>query len=61
MKVDERGWTELMDNLMAAFIEAKEIRRRAENRLAETGEEPIRATAGLLGFESPAPPAPLTP
>lgn len=61
VKLDERGWREMMECLTAAFAEADEIRRLAETRLAQTDEEPIPATVGFLGFESPATPTPLTP
>lgn len=61
IELDERGWKEMMLSLMAAFSKADAIRRRAAIRLAESGEEPIPATVGFLGFESPATPAPLTP
>lgn len=61
LNLDTRGWREMMVNLTRAFVEAQAIGRAAAIRLAASGEEPIPATVGLLGFESPPRPAPLTP
>jgi hypothetical protein len=58
MALDEQGWQEMVA-LMAGCLEgAMQIRREAEARLARNGEEPVWATFGMLGFESPPQPAP---
>lgn len=54
LHLDEHGWSELTSLLDQTFDAAEMIRREAEARLAESGEEPLHATYGLLGFESPA-------
>lgn len=60
LQVDRRGWDELMEVLETARSRAAEVEHSAAKRLAEGGEEPIRATFALMGFESPTePPAPL--
>lgn len=56
MEVDERGLGELMSTLEATYYRAEEIRVDARDRLAESGDEVIPVTVGILGFESPPPP-----
>jgi hypothetical protein len=56
MKLDERGWKELVTALAATLGEVEQIRGDAEKRLAESGAEGIPSTCAILGFESP--PAP---
>lgn len=52
-RLDEIGWSELATTVEGAFDDVEEIRRGAEERLEESGEEGISATVGLLLFESP--------
>jgi hypothetical protein len=52
-KLDDRGWAEMTTTLAANFGELERIREESEARLAETEGEPIPATFGMLGFESP--------
>jgi DNA-binding transcriptional ArsR family regulator len=54
MKLDEQGWDEFTDILDEAFADVERVRREATDRLAATDREPIPATFGMLGFESPA-------
>jgi hypothetical protein len=53
MKLDEQGWSEMSTTLAAAFGEIEQIRGDAERRLAESGEDGIPSTCGILGFQSP--------
>jgi hypothetical protein len=53
MELDEQGWAEMTTNLAGAFAEAEAIRQASGKRLSDSGEEPISATVGILGFESP--------
>lgn len=55
MKVDERGWTELMSTLAGALGDVMQIRHDARDRLAASGEKVVPVTVGMLGFESPPP------
>ncbi len=57
LKLDERGWKEMMTSLAAVYTEIEQIRKDSEARLSEGTEEPIHTTFAALGFESPAPPA----
>ena len=54
LKLDEQGWKEMVTTLTAAFGEVEQIRNDAERRLADSGEQPITSTCGILGFPSPA-------
>lgn len=56
MKLDERGWKELVTALAATLGEVEQIRVDAERRLVESGAKAIPATCAILGFESPAAP-----
>jgi DNA-binding transcriptional ArsR family regulator len=49
--VDEQGWAELGAIFEQNTREAMEIMRRAQARLRESGEEPIRVGAATLLFE----------
>jgi len=53
MTLDEQGWEELTDLLKGTFERIGEINGDASERLSESGETSIEATAALLGFESP--------
>jgi hypothetical protein len=56
MQLDERGWAEMMTTLAGAFADTEAIRQSAAKRLEDSGQTPIPATVGILGF--PSPPAP---
>jgi DNA-binding transcriptional ArsR family regulator len=51
LKLDEEGWTELMQELKESLERIDSIRVRAEERLIETGERGFTAIAAALGFE----------
>jgi len=53
MDLDEEGWREISDVLQTAMHELLDAMGRSQDRLADSGERPIRATAGLLFFEMP--------
>lgn len=53
LDLDQKGWDELMGELSDVYDSIERVRRRAATRLKDSGEAPIRATYGLLGFESP--------
>jgi DNA-binding transcriptional ArsR family regulator len=51
--LDAQGWTESMEILANAYDELEQVEERAEERLAESGEQGLMATVALTGFESP--------
>lgn len=51
--LDGQAWDELIEGLDALFARALDLQVEAGLRMAESGEEPITATVGLAGFESP--------
>jgi hypothetical protein len=53
LKVDERGWKEMISSLETCWAELEEIHQTSSKRLEDSDEEPIPATLGLFGFESP--------
>lgn len=53
--LDLQGWDSVMDKLSRLMEEVGKEREAAANRLAESGEEAIPTTVGLLGFQSPTP------
>jgi AcrR family transcriptional regulator len=53
MDLDEAGWREISDILQSALGGMLDAIDRSQDRLATSGERPIRATAGLLLFEMP--------
>lgn len=57
MKVDEQGWSELMATLADTLGNVTQIRHEAQDRLAASGAPAVPVTVGMLGFESPPPPA----
>lgn len=61
IELDERGWEELTAALAACLGEVEQIRHDAGDRLAASGEPAIPVTVGMVGFESPPPPAPPRP
>lgn len=53
LRLDQQGWenvTAAIDTLFALILKEKD---RAEDRIAESGEQPIATTIGLAAFESP--------
>ena len=55
VRLDEEGWTRVMDKLGTLLEEVQVEGAAAETRLAESGEEPVFTTVSLAGFESPKP------
>jgi DNA-binding MarR family transcriptional regulator len=51
MKLDEQGWTELMEELGESLERIEAIALRADERLCETDEKGFPAIAAALGFE----------
>lgn len=56
--LDARGWIDFVARLASCFEDVEQIRVDAGLRLQESGETPIPATFGMLGFESPPRPSP---
>ena len=59
VELDEQGWNELISRVDSVFYWLLEEFDAAKQRIAESGEEPIPVTVGLLAFESP--PRPVKP
>lgn len=55
--LDEQGWEGLISRVDEVFHWLIEEFDAAKKRMAESGEEPIPVTVGLLAFESPEHPA----
>ena len=53
MEVDEQGWSELVAVLNGVLDTVTAIHHESKQRLAVSGERPIRTTWGQLHFESP--------
>lgn len=53
MLLDRQGWESVVGRINDLFESLFEELESAEARLAESGEEPILMTVGLLAFESP--------
>jgi hypothetical protein len=53
MQLDERGWNEVGTLLADAFADIGQILGESKDRLRESGEPGMTATASLLLFESP--------
>lgn len=51
--LDRQGWDAVIDRFGALLDHVLKEQEKAEERMAESGEEPILMTAGLLAFESP--------
>lgn len=51
LKLDEKGWVELMEELEASLERIEKIRMRAEERLIANDEKGFPAIAAALGFE----------
>jgi hypothetical protein len=57
-ELDQRGWDRTIEQVDALFQWFSQEQQDADARMAESGEEPIPMTVGLLAFESPKPTAP---
>jgi hypothetical protein len=51
--LDQEGWEKVMAALDDLFESLREEQAAAEKRAVESGEQRIRATVALAGFESP--------
>lgn len=58
MEVDEQGWSDMATLLNGVLDAVAQIHGESKERLAASGEKPIRTTWGQLHFESPPLPAP---
>ncbi|HSK50020.1 MAG TPA: helix-turn-helix domain-containing protein [Solirubrobacterales bacterium] len=54
LQLDEEGWKQAVAILVEAEEKLTEVTAEAVNRLAESDEKPIQASALLMGFEMPA-------
>ena len=57
LELDEQGWDEMISRVDSVFNWLLEEFDAAKQRIAESGEEPIPVTVGLLAFQSPSRPA----
>ena len=57
LKLDERGWREMVSLLMRTLTEAETIEDGSQERLGLSGEIGIEAVVALLGFERSESPA----
>jgi hypothetical protein len=53
LALDQQGWETMIERVDALFYSLFEEQELANARLAESGEEPIPMTVGLLAFASP--------
>ena len=53
LRLDQKGWENVIARVDAAFYFLFEEQQRANARMAESGEEPIPMTVALAAFESP--------
>lgn len=53
LALDQRGWDMMIERVDALFYSLFEEQDKANARMAESGEEPIPMTVGLLTFASP--------
>jgi hypothetical protein len=53
LELDEQGWTEFQAAMATCFATVAQVKVDARSRLSESEEQPIPATFGLVGFESP--------
>ncbi|HET6571297.1 MAG TPA: hypothetical protein VFG58_07405 [Solirubrobacterales bacterium] len=53
LELDRRGWDAVIARVDSLFYALAEEQEKARARMAESGEEPVWMTAGLLAFESP--------
>lgn len=52
LELDSQGWAAVISRFEAAFESLGEEQEAARARLAESGEQPVSMTVGLLAFES---------
>ncbi|HWA55354.1 MAG TPA: winged helix-turn-helix domain-containing protein [Solirubrobacterales bacterium] len=55
LDVDEQGWQEASELVQRAAGELLEIQARSMNRIAASGEAPLKASGSMLLFEVPQP------
>jgi len=55
MVVDQKGWDDASELLANTLDRLIEIQGEANNRIAESGEEPLHSRALILHFKSPGP------
>jgi predicted ArsR family transcriptional regulator len=55
MVVDQKGWEDAAELLANTLDRLIEIQGEANNRIAESGEEPLHSRALILHFKSPGP------
>jgi DNA-binding transcriptional ArsR family regulator len=53
LDVDEQGWKEASELIQRTASELLDIQARSTNRIAESGEEPLKASGSMLLFEVP--------
>jgi hypothetical protein len=53
LDLDERAWKELTVSVAGCYAEIDQIRKDAEERLADSGGDPLRVTYALFAFETP--------
>lgn len=53
LDVDEQGWEEASELVQRAAGELLDIQARSINRIAESGEKPLKASGSMLLFEVP--------
>jgi hypothetical protein len=53
LRLDLQGWKNVIAKVDALFHWLFEEQKRADARMAESGEKPIPMTVGLAAFESP--------
>ena len=53
LRVDERGWDELMKTLEETMNRVLALRAECAERLEASGEEPIPVAVSITGFEAP--------
>ena len=53
LDIDEQGWEEASQLVQRAASELLDIQARSMNRIAESGEEPLKASGSMLLFEVP--------
>jgi hypothetical protein len=53
LRLDQQGWDAVIARVDALFYSLFEEQEEANRRMAESGEEPVSTTVGLLTFESP--------
>jgi len=54
-ELDQEGWDAVIARVNSLFDSLWMEQEKADARMAESGEEPVQMTVGLLAFESPRP------